>query len=118
VPDVRCGEGFAWLQTNPAPAGSVIQIFATGAGRWNKDLDQQVIDPAKPPYPVPLAPVSLTIGGQAAQVAYAGAAPGQVFGVLQVNAVVPAGLAAGPQPVVLTVGKNDNSSQAVTVSVR
>jgi len=106
------------LQTNPAPAGSVIQIFATGAGRWNKDLDQQVIDPAKPPYPAPLAPVSLTIGVQAAQVAYAGAAPGQVFGVLQVNAVVPAGLAAGPQPVVLTVGKNDNSSQAVTVSVR
>ena len=77
-----------------------------------------VINPSKPPYPVPLAPVTLSIGGRPGQINYAGAAPGLVFGVLQVNAVVPSGLSAGPQRLVLTVGKNDNSSQPVTVAVQ
>lgn len=46
------------------------------------------------------------------------APPGLISGVLQVNAVVPGGAASGPQPVLLTIGENDNSHQQVTVAVQ
>ena len=71
----------------------------------------------RPPL-VPKAPVSLAIGGQTAQVLYAGAAPFMVSGVLQVNAVVPPNIGAGAQPVVLTIGANDSASQNVTIVIR
>jgi uncharacterized protein (TIGR03437 family) len=62
--------------------------------------------------------VSLTIGGQPATLLYAGAAPYQVWGILQVNALVPAGLGSGPQPVVLTIGQNTTAPQPATVFVQ
>ena len=71
-----------------------------------------------PPFPIPVAPVSLTIGGQTAQIQFAGAAPRFLEGILQVNAYVPAGLAPGPQPVVLKIGDFNNQLQQVTVAVR
>jgi uncharacterized protein (TIGR03437 family) len=58
----------------------------------------------------------VTIGGVSATVQYAGGAQGIIAGVVQVNAVVPAGLS-GNVPVVVTVGVN--SSQAgVTIAVK
>jgi uncharacterized protein (TIGR03437 family) len=73
--------------SNPAAPGSVITMFATGAGA----TDPSGIDglAAVPPYPKPLNPVQVTIGGREAGIEYAGAAPGMVSGVLQVNARVP-----------------------------
>jgi uncharacterized protein (TIGR03437 family) len=104
---------------NPAAAGSVIQIFATGAGVWNPPVpDGLEVSDSGSPYPVPVAAVSVSIGGLPAKVQYAGAAPDLVSGMLQVNAVVPAGLATGNQPVVLTVGRNSNAGQSVTVVVQ
>jgi uncharacterized protein (TIGR03437 family) len=115
---------------NPAPKGSILQIFATGAGVWvlpqvPQTLPQSVVDgsiyltSAGPPYiPRPAGPVSLTIGGQAARILYMGPAPYQVFGMLQVNAVVPEGIGSGPQPVVLTIGEKNNAQQQVTVAVQ
>jgi len=105
-------------EQNPAAAGSVIQIFATGAGVWNPPVpDGLEVSPA-PPYPVPAAAVKISIGGMPAEITYAGAAPDLVSGLLQVNAVIPAGLASGPQPVLLTAGANSNSQQQVTVVVQ
>ena len=79
---------------NPAPKGSTIVIFAAGAGRLNQTPQDGAIltSVLDPPGYVPLATLSLTIGGQPATVLYAGAAPNQVAGVLQVNAVVPNGI--------------------------
>ncbi|MBI1898207.1 MAG: hypothetical protein HYS04_16990 [Acidobacteria bacterium] len=94
---------------NPAPKGSVIQIFATGAGPWVSTevpplLPQNILDGSiflgarfGPGLPRPAAPVSLTIGGQPARMQYLGPAPYQVFGMLQVNAVVPEDIDSGPQ---------------------
>jgi uncharacterized protein (TIGR03437 family) len=104
--------------SKPAAAGTVVQIFGNGAGVWNPVLPDGVLVPLTPPYPVPMAKVSVTIGGLPAQIEYAGAAPGLVSGMLQVNAMVPAGLATGDQPVVLTIGQNNNSAQKVTVAVQ
>jgi uncharacterized protein (TIGR03437 family) len=114
---------------NPAPKGSPIQIFATGAGVWTFPLapdmlPQDLVDGSVYlGYPLvniphPTAPVSLTIGGQAARFQYMGPAPYQVFGMLQINAVVPDGIESGPQPVVLTIGDNSNAQQQVTVAVQ
>ncbi|HYL75882.1 MAG TPA: IPT/TIG domain-containing protein [Bryobacteraceae bacterium] len=102
----------------PALAGSVVQIFANGAGLWNQPQPPNLVLNIYPPFPVPLAPVSLTIGGKDAQILYAGGAPGLYFGILQVNAVIPAGLASGPQPLVLKIGENSNAQQQVTVAVQ
>jgi uncharacterized protein (TIGR03437 family) len=47
----------------------------------------------------------VTIGGAAATVQYAGPLPGGMLGVLQINAVVPAGVTVGSAvPVAVTIG--------------
>ena len=107
----------------PAPKGSAITIFATGAGLWKRSVpDGSVVLNAFPPSVpfslAPAAPVSLTIGGLPATILYAGSAPFKVSGVLQVNAVVPDGVDSGPQPVVLTIGERNNSQQQLTVAVQ
>jgi uncharacterized protein (TIGR03437 family) len=93
--------------TKPADRGTVIQIFATGAGLW----DTPGVDGsfAAAPLAHPALPVSVRIGGLAAEVDYVGAAPGLVSGVLQVNARIPAGVAPGKAAIFITVG--DAASQ-------
>lgn len=63
-------------------------------------------------------PVSLTIGGKPATLLYVGASPYQVWSLLQVNAIVPTDTDSGQQPVVLTIGQNDNSQQRVTIAIK
>ncbi len=90
--------------SNPAIRGSEVVLFATGAGVMNPTpVDGQVTGNSPP---LPSLPVSVQIGGAAAQVVYAGAAPGLVAGVLQVNCVVPQqGITPSDSaPVVLMVG--------------
>jgi uncharacterized protein (TIGR03437 family) len=102
--------------TNPAATGSVIQIYATGEGVTTPaSTDGKLAQGTT--FPAPVAPVSVTIGGVAANIAFAGTAPGGVAGFLQVNAVVPAGVPSGPQPIVLTVGPN-SSAAGVTVAIQ
>jgi uncharacterized protein (TIGR03437 family) len=101
---------------NPAPAGSTIALYATGEGVTNPPSADGQINYG-PTLPVPVLPVSLTIGGRPAAISYAGAAPAGVAGTMQINATIPNGLVPGPQPVVLTVGTN-SSSAYVTVWVK
>ncbi len=55
------------------------------------------------PLPRVIAPVSVTIGGQPAEVRYAGAVPYGWVGLLMAEVVVPGGSASGdPVPVVIT----------------
>jgi uncharacterized protein (TIGR03437 family) len=62
--------------------------------------------------------VVVRIGGVSAQVQYQGAAPGIVQGVLQINAVVPTGIApSGTVPIELTIG-GVTSPSGVTLAVR
>ncbi len=101
---------------NPAPQGSVIEFFATGTGVWNPAVPDGGINLLATKFSA--QPVSLTIGGQPAAIYYAGSAPYEVWGTLQVIAYIPSGIGSGPQPVVLTIGQSDNSKQAVTVAVQ
>ena len=102
---------------NPAATGSIIVFYATGLARWaGPDVDGAVAILARL-YPLVDLP-TVTIGGRSARVLYAGTAPYQVWGVLQVNAVIPQGISAGPQPLVLTVRQSSNMSQDVAVFVK
>lgn len=111
---------------NPASKGSVIEIWATGSGAWNRNppdgsivLSPLVdISSSGQLFLRPTAAVSLTIGGQSADIQYVGPAPYAVAGTLQVNAVVPGDVGSGSQPIVLTVGDNNNAQQQVTVAVQ
>ena len=101
-----------------AARNGVVLIFGTGDGQTNPArVDGAVVNPFLA-LPRPLLPVSVTIGGKRAVVEYAGAAPGFVSGVLQVNARVPADVTPGPNvPVVITVG-SQSSQDGVTMAVK
>jgi uncharacterized protein (TIGR03118 family) len=93
--------------TNAAAAGSVVVLYASGLGQ----TDPPGTDGAKSSTLVlaeTVAPVTVTIGGKSALVVYAGSAPGQIAGIMQVEAVVPAGAGTGPIPVVVTAGGNSS----------
>jgi uncharacterized protein (TIGR03437 family) len=88
---------------NPALRGSIAVLYGTGAGQLDPPgIDGEVVGE---PLPKPVLPVSVWVGGLEAEIQYAGAAPGLISGVLQVNFRVPVGAPAGPAvPVSLTVG--------------
>ena len=102
--------------TNAAAAGSVVVLYATGLGqttppgvdgaRYNALVLAETV-----------APVTMTIGGKTAQVIYAGSAPGQIAGVMMVEAVVPAGAGTGPVPVIIMSG-TASSQAGVTVNLK
>jgi len=102
--------------SNPAAKGSIISIFATGGGQTNPPgVDGQITESV---LPSPLLPVTVQIGGLNSNVVYAGAAPGLISGVLQVNVVLPDGVSSGPSvPVLLTIGSSA-SQLGVTVAMR
>jgi uncharacterized protein (TIGR03437 family) len=105
--------------SNPAAAGTIISIYATGEGQIVPAGVTGCISGGTLPLPTPVAKVSLTIGGQAVtDIEYAGEAPDAVCGLLQINATIPSSVAAGAQPVTLTIGAVTNSSQNITVAVK
>jgi uncharacterized protein (TIGR03437 family) len=88
---------------NPAARGSVVIVFATGEGVSNPTpKDGQILNDI---LPRPQLPVQASIGNQPAAVEYAGATPGSIAGLLQVNARVPDTAGAGSNPLILNVGE-------------
>ena len=88
--------------SNPAARGTVVQLYATGGGatrpagvtgalaRTGENLAQSV---------------KVTIGGVDAVVQYAGSAPGEVEGLIQINAMIPQNVAPSSfVPIALTIG--------------
>jgi len=86
----------------PAKPGSVVVVYATGEGQTSPaGVDGQL---ATASYPKPVLPVSVTIDGKTTELLYAGAAPGLVAGLMQLNVRVPANAQAGNVPIAITVG--------------
>jgi uncharacterized protein (TIGR03437 family) len=103
--------------SNPAiPGQTTILIYCTGLGPVSSNQPAT----GAPAWLTNLArtssPVTATIGGVSANVTFSGLAPGYV-GLYQVNAQVPAGLAAnGSAPVMISIeGANSNT---VTIAVQ
>jgi uncharacterized protein (TIGR03437 family) len=102
--------------TNPAAPGSVVQVFLTGEGQTTPaGVDGKV---TASPYPSPLLPITITVGGQPANYEFAGESPGLVSGVLQLNVMIPSSLTVtGNVP--LTVSIASASTQVgITVNIK
>jgi len=98
---------------NPAMPGEVVVLWATGGGQTSPPGVDGAL--SMPPFPKPILPSSVTIGGQPVQIAFIGMAPG-FAGLLQINVVL--GEQTGEAlPVELKIG-DAVSQPGMTVIVR
>lgn len=100
---------------NPAPQGSVIQVYGTGEGITSPAGVDGQVNGERPPQPTQA--VTATIDGQNAVIAYRGGAPFAISGLFQVNMTVPTGIRSGAVPIQIRVGTATSPSD-VTVFVR
>jgi len=101
---------------NPAHVGDIITVFATGEGQTTPaGMDGK---PAASPYPSPNLPVTVMVGGVAVSPIYAGAAPGEVAGVMQVDVQIPAGIQTSASVAITLQVANVPSQPGVTVAVQ
>jgi uncharacterized protein (TIGR03437 family) len=101
---------------NPAAPGSVVQLFGAGGGAVTPAFLDGHLAPLSPLSWL-TSPFSATINGENATITYAGASPGLVFGVYQINVQLPTDTAAGAANLFVTVGTTQSQSN-VTVFVR
>ncbi len=100
---------------NPARAGSVVILYGTGFGQVNPPAADGKPAPGAAPT---VAPVTASIGSVPADVLYAGAAPGLIAGVVQINVRIPVGVTPGAAAQIsLTVG-GTTTAPGVTVAVQ
>lgn len=110
--------------TNAAKIGDAISLYLTGEGVYTNTpvpVDGYVIPagtlPTDPAMPVLTTAVTVTIGGVAAPVTYAGPFDGGMLGVLQINATIPAHTTGAAVPVVVNIGGVD-SQAGVTIATK
>jgi adhesin/invasin len=99
--------------SNPAKAGSTIIAYLTGSGPVSPAVADGAISPASPANAT--AVVTAKIGDSPAAVSFTGLAPGFV-GLVQVNLVVPSGLAPGVYPLIVTI--DGQASNSATIAVK
>lgn len=108
-------DGSVNYETNPAVRGTAIQVYATGGGQTSPASSTGAVAPAAANL---VLPVTVSIGGVNAQVLYAGNAPGEVEGVVQINAIVPSSVTPGAAlPILVTIG-GVASQPGVTLAVQ
>ena len=101
---------------NPAVKGSVFLLFVTGEGATNPPGVDGLILPSNI-LRTPVLAASMTVGGQAVPVLYAGGSPGGLSGVMEMEGIVPAGATSGNNAIVVTVG-SASSQAGVNLSVK
>ncbi len=101
---------------NPAARGSAATLYATGFGATSPAcIDGKIYQDA---LPVPALPVIVGINNQGVQVLYAGQAPDNVSGVIQVDILIPDDAPSGPAvPIALQVGSHYSPS-GVTIAIK
>ncbi len=107
------GDSSVHTAATPIPAGGYVILYATGEGPVSPPVADGVPAPSSP-LSIINGQVQVTIGGKPAQVAFQGLAPGLV-GLAQINAIVPAGLTPGDQPVFITIDGVSSNTGLITV---
>jgi trimeric autotransporter adhesin len=100
---------------HPAAAGAYVSIYATGTGETDPAGKVGTVSGAELANTV--VPVTATVGGIAAPVQFAGAAPNQLAGVSQINVQIPPGVPPGPAALAIRMG-GAPSQAGVTIVVR
>jgi uncharacterized protein (TIGR03437 family) len=109
-------DGSSNAEDNPADRGSIIALYATGAGQMDPaGQDGKVTSDA--PYPKIFLPVQVFIDNQPAEVIYSGAAPGLLQGIVQINARVPMTASKGDVTITIQVG-DAISPNTITLTLR
>jgi uncharacterized protein (TIGR03437 family) len=104
--------------THPTRPGEFVSFYATGDGLENPPQSDGNVTPVLGPYPRPVLPANVEVGGIPATVLYAGAAPGEIAGLMQIVIQVPAGIQPGGYvPVQLFVGQNATTAGAAWIAV-
>lgn len=101
--------------TKPAARGSVVSIYATGAGLWDRSVPNGTIMDAN--LARPQLPVYVRIGTEPVEILYAGSAPTLVNGGFQVNIRIPDTVESGNQPIKLIVGTSA-SAPGTTIAIQ
>jgi uncharacterized protein (TIGR03437 family) len=83
------GDGVPNSATHPVKIGDFLSIYATGEGQTSPAGVDGKIAGTLPPFAHPLLPVTVRIGGIPATVIYAGGAPGQIAGMMQLVVQIP-----------------------------
>jgi uncharacterized protein (TIGR03437 family) len=120
------GPGQAWIAnqdgtfngaSNPAARGTYVAFWLTGQGLVNTTLADGA-QPTGPPFPTPMLPVSVSLGGVAVPAANI-AFDGLVYsGEVQMNLLIPTGAPTGNAvPLVVTIGAASSRSDA-TIAIR
>src|ERR1019366_3149900 len=115
------GPGQAWIAnqdgtfnsaSNPAARGSYVAFWLTGQGLVNTTLADGA-QPTGPPFPTPMLPVSVSLGGVAVPAANI-AFDGLVYsGEVQMNLLIPTSAPTGSAvPLVVTIGAASSRSDA------
>jgi uncharacterized protein (TIGR03437 family) len=103
---------------NTGRAGDVMTMFVSGAGDLTPSLatgaSPSTLTPVRS-LPRPRLPVTVSVGGEAANVAFAGNASGLV-GAIQINFTLPGDLPPGPQPVIVSVGNAMSDPVNLTIT--
>jgi len=102
--------------TNPAPRGTIVQIYATGEGQTlPAGVTGSITHSATI---MPLLQVKATVDGKSAAVQWAGETPESVTGLLAANVILPFDVTPGPAvPVTLTIG-DQTSVSGTTIAVK
>jgi adhesin/invasin len=122
-PVTNVGPGIFTLpngRVNPSSSGArgqIVTLFVTGDGAVTPSLATGATPSpttALSRLPKPRASVSVTVGGQPSTIDFVGI-PSGLVGVTQINFRIPEGVAAGEQPVVVTVGAAQSNTARILV---
>src|SRR5207249_30321 len=105
APGIFADQNGAPVPDTSAARGQAITLFITGAGAVSPALTTGAAPDSganTASLPRSVQPITVTVGGVAAPIQFAGIPSGSV-GVMQINSQVPAGAAVGAQSVVVTV---------------
>jgi uncharacterized protein (TIGR03437 family) len=106
--------------TNPAHAGQLVSIWASGAGTMGTApyVDGAIVALSGHPFLLPSLPVSMLASNDSLEVDFAGNAPGEVYGLLQVNFRIPQtpAVSAGSLAVSLQVGAASGAAVSIYVA--
>ncbi|HLJ13901.1 MAG TPA: hypothetical protein VKV15_05345 [Bryobacteraceae bacterium] len=111
---VHSSDGSLVTAAKPAKSGEVLTLYATGLGPTVPALAPGAVFSASPLQTVN-SPIDITVGGQAADVLYAGGYPGSTDG-FQVNFRVPSGITAGTKT--LQIAAAFISSPEVNIAIQ
>jgi uncharacterized protein (TIGR03437 family) len=103
-------------ETNAAPKGSVITLYATGEGVTTPaSTDGSIVTTAAA---TPNPGISVQVGGKDAEILYTGGVPGLVSGIMQINARLATDTTAGKAVQIVLTMHGVSSPAGVTVGVK